>query len=641
MTIRSLMERTGAPHLSIGDYLASLGKSRSHRICNVDTGPNRPWLTLVIGSGCATSKKQMEALVATVARLQAKVESVYSGRAIDGQPIAERVTPFAEDLIRDRLRLPELPSVDLPPAGHDDVERWLADMFVASVMLTKIYFRAKSATDNAPRRPDHGDEAAIGPANHAWWSLKTECIDPAHEIVQRLEREAAAIAAHLGPEAQEAVEATVLALMSRLAGVLHPPEGEEVEIGLWDVQALAEFAWLCLSASTSTDGDAVGVYPGWTDLLVDLSNVDDSREGRVGVPSFRTIAAAQDVIRSRYLRITHDAWIKGDGNELYRAAATLLIAEEERRLVRNTKANQKESGGEPPLAAAFVTSFDMELELALLRQGAAFTVVLPVHVINTVNQIAHTCWLGLRVPGSSPDERPEERLPRLLEPGEDQVSIVGGSAELSGPLVVRLAGCPLIDLPNLQKANRLREKLSQFLHAALFDEAGGRDEQLTDIQDQLDLQPAVVISERDAILQNALDLLPSDERLGSETGFTDDTIQARSGDKKYGLYPAVNAGRRGWARFWVLLGVQIRDTAVRQRLATLVSAASLSSDLGAPTNRNGVAVNRYVTELEQDLLFWSGFDVVIGNAVDFADELDHFAKHLNNDAPFLKGACRV
>jgi len=53
--------------------------------------------------------------------------------------------------------------------------------------------------------------------------------------------------------------------------------------------------------------------------------------------------------------------------------------------------------------------------------------------------------------------------------------------------------------------------------------------------------------------------------------------------------------------------------------------------------RNGLAVNEYATELEQDLLFWNGVDVVNADLTEFAGDLLHCAAHLRKGVPFTRG----
>jgi hypothetical protein len=622
-------------------------------LCNVGVAGQKeedeikPWLTLVLGSGCPTSKDQVDELLRTAAQLEATIwASPEMGVFIDGNPMASVVRHFAEDLIVDRLRLAECPPCD-GSAGdvlqHED--KWVADVFVGAALLTKLYFQAKSVSYDAPRRADHRDEVVLSRQSTSWCDLKEQCIDPCHRALRRLVDEAGAIAGRLSPgdvQGARATIRTIQALMNHVAKLLDPGEHEQaIRLGLWDVQSLAEFAWLSLTTITSQNAI---VYPGWHDLLLHLSNYDEIDEGRVGMPLFRRMSDAYKFIRTRYEAVTR-ASCEGSGSQLYRAAAQMLVAEAHFR---------HEAGvglGQPPAASAFVTSFDVELELALLREAAAFTVVLPVHVLNAKDRVAHTSWLAVSVPERRRGEDLSRSLEKLKKPDESQISILGLLTKLDGPVVVRLAGCPLIELPPL---NSLRSKLAEFFKSRLRNDlakglTGDQEAQkLEGITRELRWEPAVVINEHDAILQNELDLLPTGEGAGQ-----DEMGDARRGpaesqttEKRFGLTPMVTEGETGWARFWMLLGVQISDTAVRHRIATLLSAVNPTWDPHIEINRTGVAVNARISAPEQDLLFWNGFDVVtdekaLDNAELVAKDLQHFTRHLLDGVPLSPGDCSV
>lgn len=662
MTNRTQVQRgTAAPHQSRRDYLRSL--DNHNRICNVDTGKLQPWLTLVVGSGCTSSEGQVDALLGMAAGLEAAVSDpryekrFKSGRTfVDGAPVSEVVRHFAEDLIADRLRIDRrLPSgVPRMKAALREEDEWVADIFVAAALLTKLYFESKALSNDAPRRGDHGDEALLSPDSTSWWSLKEELIDPCREVLKSLSDQADRIAKRVGGDAVDGVgdtngvRETIVALIERSIKLVSPGDQEPVRLSLADLQSIAEFAWLSLTATTRFN-DGASVYPGWSDLLLDLSNYDAVDEGRVGMPMFRTMSAAQEIIRSRYKSITRTSW-KGSPKELYTAAASLLAAEENLRKNAPKASRDTETWTEPPLAAAFVTSFDLELELALLREATPFSIALPVHVFNDFAKVAYTSWLAIRVPQMAPNKRSDELLEKLIEPEESQVRVLGGTTEVDGPLVVRLAGCPLIALPSLRDAEKLREEVAAFFATELEMEAGLEartdprtpEEILKEIKKGLTLEPAVVISEHDAILQNVLDLLPTDDSTNGVDADRSGTGEPKGQriPKRLGLYPVVTKGTARWARFWMLLGVQIRDSAVRQRIATLVSATP-RSDPPMRSGRRGVAVNAHITELEQDLLLWNGLSVVRSDAADFAPDLAHYTAHLDGSVRFTNGDCGV
>jgi len=657
MTNRTHVQRnTAAPYQSKQDYLRSL--DYHNRICNIGTGELQPWLTLVMGSGCTSSKSQADALLGMASALEAALADLRyekrfnGGRTVDGVPLSEVVRHFAEDLIADRLRIGRRESSGVPRTKLPEEDEWVAHVFVAAALLTKLYFEIKALSNDAPRRPDHGDEALLSPDSTSWSTLKEEFIDPCREVLKSLMVQTARIAERLGANAVDevggtnGVNETVVALVKRTIELVSPGDEKPLRLSLWDLQSIAEFAWLSLTATTSfKDGESV--YPGWGDLLLHLSNYDAVDEGRVGMPMFRTMSAAQEIIRSRYESITSTSWMASPKG-LYTAAAKLLVAEQKLRNSLPKASPDQDEWVEPPLPAAFVTSFDLELELALLREERPFSIALPVHVYSPGN--VATSWLAIRVPRVAPATGTEQSLKKLIEPEESQVHVLGRTTQVDGPLVVRLAGCPLIKVPKLSNAPKLRGELAEFFAAELAAEAGSIpqsdprpfERRVKDLTNALFLEPAVVISEHDAILQNLLDLLPTDDstsEMGADQSWSGEADGQRI-PKRLGLYPAVTRGTRRWSRIWMLLGVQIRDSAVRQRIATLVSAA-LRSDPPMSSGRRGVAVNEHITELEQDLLLWNGLSVVKCDAADFALDLAHYTAHLDSNVPFTSGDCGV
>jgi hypothetical protein len=638
------------PFRSRDQYLRSKNPD-DPRICHVTTGrPAQPWITPVIGSGCATSQSQIDALHATVVALEASVSARYPHQDIDGTPLGEVVKAFATDLIRDRLRLrPVSRTGEMAVAGQAESPAWIADIFVAAARIAKLYFKTKALSYDAPRRPDHDDEAFLGCDSLSWQALKAAYLDPCVDIVEILRGQVDVIADALAPggtgprTSVQHVRATVNALLDHVNRRVNPGLGGEVRVGVADLQSLAEFAWFCLTSITQPR-----VYPGWSDLLLDLSNYDSPLAGRVGTPLFETMTQAQSFIKGRYEQITHDRFNEIMGvshyppaveTRIHPAVASLLIAEHGYRAATREVAR-------PPLPCAFVTSFDLELELALLKLGVQFVVALPVHLLNTVHDVAHTCWIAFRVPAADHSDR--DRLTGLMQPGDDSWCVLDDNCPTDGPIVIRLAGCPLIKLPDLQGASDICEQLNRLFEEALMEDAMGDVDVLNDVMRNLKLQPAVVINEHDAMLQNTIDLIA-----------ISGSVTPGGQGRRYGLPIQLAGGTRKWSRFWMMLGVQIGDSAFRHRIATLVSAIPLTAairprygmaQLGGEAaelpdevaGRNGLAVNLHATELEQDLLFWNGFEVITADVAEFSEDLRHYAGHLVKSARFNKGGeCNV
>ena len=364
------------------------------------------------------------------------------------------------------------------------------------------------------------------------------------------------------------------------------------------------------------------VYPGWGDLLLELSNYDAPEEGRVGTPLFRSMLDAHSFIRRRYLSVTERSWdrrIDGetDAPDIYGLAAKVLNGS------RSTVLPRRAHFGEPPVVTAFVTSFDLELELSLLKAGNPFAVVLPVHVYDSRTAAAQTCWIALAVDGCTDEVNRGARLKALIDPHSENWRVVDDIDDSkAGPIVVvRLAGCPLIKLPCLAALpKRLGDALRR-LHPA-----SGSDPELGH---------AVITHEHDAEVQGVIDLVsfPIQEKTPGEI-----PTKVSDGVGRYGLPMVYASGERRWSRFWMMLGVQMQDRALRQRIATVVSSLPLMANppilrVSDIARRNGVAINRFATELEQDLLIWNGFDVVLDDVTEFAGDLEHYAVHMEDREP--------
>jgi hypothetical protein len=131
-------------HASRVEYLASKDNPAS-KICHRIAGEYKPWVTLVIGSGCATSRSQEDALLGMAHRLSTSTPGDPMPDSIEGEPIGTAVGLFAADLICDRLRL-DLGSIDArlrhAGAGQDGpvdeaVPDWLFELFAAAALSSR------------------------------------------------------------------------------------------------------------------------------------------------------------------------------------------------------------------------------------------------------------------------------------------------------------------------------------------------------------------------------------------------------------------------------------------------------------------------------------------------------------------------
>lgn len=588
------------------DYLASSGYDK---ICQVADG-NR-WFTIVLGSGCSTSADQVGSLMTLVLKIRRSLEVHRSDLSIDGVPLGEFVSLFLEDLVHDRARAksPTASSLVADSPLVADAPLWLVDLAVAAALTSHLYFVSKSLAPVAPRRSLQDDEVTVSAGSQALGRyLRRDVIGPAQKSLKAVAANLDAAVRDLSEgasaddEEARGLKDTLEALFRDVRGRLEAAGDEAIRLRWSDVRALAEVAWFC---TTCVAGPRV--YPGWTDLLVDLSYYDSPDAGEVGEPTFRQLTQAERFIKGRYLKVTERSF-DSPRPAIYQASAAVLKAEAEfRTLVRaSAKSPGTKIMGDAPPAAAFVTSFDLELELALLAAGASFTLVMPVHLVNTHHGVAHTCWVAASIDASVSEG---QGLPLLLSPAPETWAVVDASlADSEAPVVVRLAGCPIVDLPSLDSADDLRSQLVAAFGDALLEDCGREPDLMQDVLETLQLNHAVVLNEHDAMWHNALDLIT---------------------DFESSLPSSLVTGSGKWDRFWLLFGVQIQDSAVRHRIATVVSSVPMAGGSHAAKPRVGVAVNARLAGVEKDLLSWKGFDLVAGpDAREFAVDLDHYVKHV-------------
>jgi hypothetical protein len=118
--------------------------------------------------------------------------------------------------------------------------------------------------------------------------------------------------------------------------------------------------------------------------------------------------------------------------------------------------------------------------------------------------------------------------------------------------------------------------------------------------------------------------------LGATESFLDHVDNARLGLPRWitGTPGGVNAQ---FARFWLVLGSQLSDSSIRQRVVAHLTSPALNAP--APDirpARTGLIVNRRLGRLDCRLMQWQGFDVVEDRCETLSDHLDHYTAHLDN-----------
>lgn len=646
-----------------------------------------PWLTLVFGSGCLEVSDELRLEPQAVARaIRVALRDLLTNDELSMPGIgelAEEAASFAVELVKDRRHADPAPRGD-EHLGAPGVDRLASRTTLLAALLTRFYFYVKGGL-GAPLSRWDDDRAELTDAGRALGlaSIIEELRDAAKKHIKSLEET-------LSEKGSPVTNATVRGWISALFGDLRGGLKDDVpHLSRTDLHLLTELTWYLLTRGTA-------IYPGWTDLLLDLTlseqRVDHGDRLRTR-PRFYDLKRIPELVDHLYEEPTKQSWVElerayatlppgaddrpggalDDRDRLYRAGARVLWAQ--------AAAIAGERNSRCPPASAFVTSFDIELEMSLWLHAVrepgilgthgnppSFSVVLPVHVIRKKgDRTAALCWLRGKIrpdPSLAGDEALEAiRHPtgwRLLTPDDEARSL------LDGPNVVHFSGGPMFDLP---------DKGDTATMAALFDRLTRLGVELEpDHLETMEVQHAVTVDEYLAFRQSEAELIWSSIR-----------------EQSRGLHPfllgssAVAGGEGRNRRFWMALGVPMADSAIRHRVVTQItlhdlkmmatsgaggasggpapaqggsrrrrlgddtSAAARDGGPGAgaapgprgagakgaadrpePTDSilEGVVVNRRIDDDEASLLYWVGFDVVCDTAVSFIRDLDHYVSHL-------------
>ena len=666
-----------------------------------------PWVTLVLGSGCLdlpdAAQLDPESLAIEVGNLVPR--RLAAGLEIEtGPPDESLASAYALSLIRERTGIgqtttprPETataipddePSADgsdfgfpaeadasgpedSASAGHvPPVHPVAAELVLIAAKLSRFYFLA-SARSMRPLSRWNNEEASLdlddetAGFSDGLGDLKGELVDPLltqiqdtyNTLVQYADPQQADPP---GPKLDEDPR-VIRAVTQLLTEVNHwlaaaAPDVARPTLSRYHLKMFTDVAWHFLVTGRA-------VYPGWSDLLVDLmlnenltGGLNDFRRAR---PRPVDLSDLEDAVRALLEGATIASWRRGrPGGEsprdaFYARAAEVLWAQADA-VARVDEKNINSPGKkdtELPPASAFVTSFDLELEMALWRLGRPFCVAMPVHLLpkppepvdeedeqaddDAPEQVdAEPCWLLATITPSDDgkleglselelDQRLDQELRRpsswqLLSPRTDKDQIRGR------PVVVHISGAPLLHLPSLAASN---------------DAVGAVRTSLGDRADHLVLRHAVTIDEYLALRQAEAELFWSSSDSDSNSSRALPDSLTKDG----------NANRR----FWMAIGVPLADPAVRHRVVSQISlkamlaAAAASSptsgagDASAVTGYvskrandghdrsgiNGVAINRRVDDDEASLLYWIGLDVVETDCRNFTNDLHHYACHV-------------
>jgi hypothetical protein len=587
--------------------------------------PGFPWLTLVLGSGCLESLDSADGQ--ELSHVPHNISACLMDRPElpDGTHPSELATEFAETLISSRLGAPPSTSAPHePPPPSPDLEL-TAEALLLCALLTRFFYRTRAASLGALSR--WGDDTAVAYGDD-WDDVRAQVTDlaPALPLLD-------ALLSRL-KQADDQDARALHAVLSAIQATLKPASGLP-GLRAPDLQVLTELAWYRITKRAL-------VYPGWSDLLLDLSmrgGLPPLRHGQAR-PAFTRDDLGPKYVVERYQDVTRASWeARAAGtterHQFYDSIATVLR-------LQAARFSEAEEADLPPIASAFVTSFDLELEMALLSQPEleAFVIALPFYLFrNRVDadlRMASLCWLGCVV---TPDQEADSsaKLEGLLSPKE--WFVLSGTQDghyrseeyASFPIVVRLAGCPLIGRPHVASGaapgavdfEALKKVFPEEpVPQSSIDDGPQRglpgaglpaDPNLDASVIEASLGHAVLLDEYVALQQTAMEsylYMPKGQRLKDV--------------RRYGLPSEISGPAPAFARFWAIMGVQIRDSAIRYRLASQIPTPPPS---GGP-RRSGMVVSRHLDAADQDLLFWFGFDIVRGACRDFHEDFTHYAKHL-------------
>lgn len=605
-----------------------------------------PWVTPVLGSGCLSAAEGPEARAIELVPAEVATAASDWGSLPDDVSKSDAIKRFADALVRSKVGKESAPidshDSDLATESDDrsedidgrekdcnegeysrrlEVAGVAAHALLCSYLLTKLYFEIgalKEELIESLSAPLQFDPSLDGPSPRG-----AEIYDSlAKPLLVELSNLKSAIRNRKGRNLQfvskfaDAIRTDIAADMPQIRGS--------------DAQLMTEIAWHFMTEGTPQ-------YPGWSDLLVLLGFAFDSTDREHRWPHLTDLTTARKELRGELLKTTDLSWKTRTGtvslpdssnpstskrDQLYDSVADLLIAQASlktpiRSLDEQSAKEQlsDEQVDEPgvenqaayPAAVAFVTSFDLELEMALLARGTRFVLVMPFYIRGVGSKAAAGyVWLRTTVhPAPKSRTLSSDDLRRLTHPsGWSLVSNEYLQDErLDIPVVVRLAGSPLIEGPDaIHDPGEWAEKLDLQL---------GAGHQLVG---------TVLLDEHTALQQWAADLgtLKSAENTKDRLGLPRTFITGSDAQTD--------------ARFWFLLGVQLNDDAVRHRTAAVIAAADLRGQVGdaertASPRRTGVVINRRSTPNQRDVFLWQGLDVVRSTYEEAIPALAHAAHH--------------
>jgi hypothetical protein len=605
-----------------------------------------PWVTLVLGSGpvglpdsfWGVVKLLPDLVVETIKELRDEGNKLVTSFPVDAGKV---VREFLKSLTRERVG-------DLPKRAAPEEQPTVGDLTAALVLLAAQLTRVFHMVSLVSNRPVSRWVSVVAqiPRRGAPDDLDDEvtAVQAALEFAQKQ--------LDLPPPAWIPGEKFTNAVGRLLAAIDTNLSGKEYEVSLDHLRAVTDVAWQCLVWEVCGDS-----YPGWTELMLDLVLLQETSEPPVDRrPRWSDLTELTQQIAEIISPAARHSWQQrwsASGTtsgpehpdatrDFYHAAASLLWQQAAAgHPPRSAESDQAEPTDEfeldlpaanVPKAVAFVTSFDLELEMALLHtrpKGAKkLSVVIPVYLVNRGEQEGEILWLegvvdftklDLSGPISS-----KEALSCLTTPAQWRVIYEGRTDLPKHPIVVRLTGSPLMVLPPLPVASR--PSASEEIFAADLAEVGVVENDGTFVH-------SATVDEYLALRQ------------AEAESFLVYSRRPIAGNQSRALPKSLLKSRyHGPVRFWVTVGVPLKDPAVRLRVLKQMGGRRFMDDLqgrsdppaepGAGGDEGGreipgLAINWKLDEEESMLLSSLGLRVIKqGRAEEFAKHLAHHAWHL-------------
>lgn len=619
------------------------------------------WITPVLGSGSLEAPRlpsnSARALSRGVGnRLDDWLESTSVAWPDGSEPLASLGEQFALSLAMDRLRVLEkdLPARDSHDLAIDEVDGLTAGLVLATALLSRFYHWVCSANAHAESRwdddvarfdPRSGDLAVLG--------LESTVLEPAlatiDQVIAEIDGRGASRTGERGAAgAERRLEGTVKNVLGAVRSGLTDRDGVHLESR--HLHLITEISWYFLTRQSS-------IYPGWTDLLLSVmlrtgENIDEMGLRRPQ-PSVTNLRRLPDIVRDLVIEATRASWLRRFSKEAqdFKSADSVSDAIAEV-LWAESAAIKKTSGvgdDKLPPAVAFVTSFDIEVEMSLARSAnvGTFFVVMPIHLTRSSDpNEAELFWIMGEIPPLDAPS-PDEQFEQLRHPRNWTILSTESSPEdyARGPIVVHLNGAPLFQLPTLAEELEDSQLLRSFSRLGVTIVNGDATD------GEIKIEHAVIVEEYLAMRH-------------SEAEFFWSSRETTDSKFKVGraLPPELSKDTPSVSRFWLALGIAIADPAIRHRMVSQMTVRRLgrmsepaprvgASTLGQKpklaaheidggestteaeeperTDVEGLAVNLRVDDDETMLLYWLGLDVVEDDCNRLIDDLYHYTRHLS------------